>query len=1089
MSEPFKDRRPKLEPDLVPAGFFVLRTPLLPFDELLRWSREAESPSSLLQAGDAETGLATAKRALRAYLRRMIARPEVREAIFLASPSLEESLRFWEEAPEGARGQKVERALVRYFSRMASRATPFGLFAATSLGTLADQTKLDIAPQEEVRRHSRFDMDYVSALAEAVAQDAEVRHCLSFRPNSSLYRTGRRIRYVEWEMDGATRSYHLVGAPLTEYLALALESATSGARPHELAEALVRVYEDVTPAEAAAFVDELITNQVLVPDLAPAVTGGEPVDDLIGQLARLHAGQAVARGLEKANRTLREMETRGGFHAPSEYHALAQALAPMPVQPKIQHMVQVDLYRPARAALGPSVVAELASAVRLLHRISGEASESLRRFTEAYQKRYGERELPLCQVLDEDAGIGFDALWGPAESPLLADLPFPDPPSQRPWRRRDSFLLRRLGRALAPGEPEIALSPADVDRLATLHERDAGEVPPLPDSIAIMATLSARSPRALEAGQFRIWLNGGLSAPGSALLGRFCHGDARLCAHVEAHLRAEEALRPDTIYAEVTHLPEGRVGNVILRPTLRRYELPYLGRSGAPAEQQIPLTDLWVSICEGRIVLRSRRLQREIIPRLASAHNFRNRRNPGVYRFLCALQASGAATELAWDWGPLASAEHLPRVVAGRVVLSRASWRIPKERLEPFARSSSLDRHRAAQALRVALGLPRFVGLVHADNVLPIDFENALSVENFVHHAKDEEVVAVVEGVDPDELCVHGRDGRYAHEVIVLFVHRASQTRSERPRTAERAAAARCFSPGSEWLYARLYTSPGNSDAMLREVVEPLAQGARADGVVQGWSFLRHDLPVAHLRIRFRGDAARMCAALIPALHTAVLARLADGEIHRLQIDTYEREVERYGGPEGVTLAETLAEADSEAALRLLSLLEDEAPDERWLVAIRGIDQLFDDIGLTLADKHTVAERLGIALRREYRTEVLFERAVGAQFRRRRAQIEQILDRSRDEGSDHAPALAVLSERSQRLRPIGHALLELARHGRLALPLPRLAEDFAHLHVNRMIRWHWRAHALFLCEMLRRLYESQQVRLSQPKDGGNAKLS
>ena len=70
------------------------------------------------------------------------------------------------------------------------------------------------------------------------------------------------------------------------------------------------------------------------------------------------------------------------------------------------------------------------------------------------------------------------------------------------------------------------------------------------------------------------------------------------------------------------YLPEGRTGKLIARPVLRDHELAYLGRSGAPAEAVLDPSDLMVSVRGERIVLRSRRLGREVIPRLTSAHNF-----------------------------------------------------------------------------------------------------------------------------------------------------------------------------------------------------------------------------------------------------------------------------------------------------------------------------------------------------------------------------------------------------------------------------------------------------------------------------------
>ena len=152
---------------------------------------------------------------------------------------------------------------------------------------------------------------------------------------------------------------------------------------------------------------------------------------------------------------------------------------------------------------------------------------------------------------------------------------------------------------------------------------------------------------------------------------------------VRAHLAAEEAVHPERVYAEVVHLPEGRVGNILCRPVLRGYEIPYLGRSGAPADRQLPLSDLLVSVQGERIVLRSRRLGCEIIPRLTTAHNHIGR-GLGVYRFLCALQYQQVNPGIMWDWGPLGQAPFLPRVVSGRVILSRARWNLGDSELAAF---------------------------------------------------------------------------------------------------------------------------------------------------------------------------------------------------------------------------------------------------------------------------------------------------------------------------------------------------------------------------------------------------------------------
>src|SRR5262249_37695604 len=159
------------------------------------------------------------------------------------------------------------------------------------------------------------------------------------------------------------------------------------------------------------------------------------------------------------------------------------------------------------------------------------------------------------------------------------------------------------------------------------------------------------------------------------------------------------------------------------RPILRDYEIPYLGRSGAPPERQIPVTDLRVSLAAGQVVLRSARLGCRVIPRLSSAHNYAFR-SLGVYKFLCALQGQGTAAALGWDWGVLSGAAFLPRVVTGRLVLARARWRVGREELRPLAGVRGAARFRAVQAWRAGRRLPRFVLLADWDNELPVDLDN-----------------------------------------------------------------------------------------------------------------------------------------------------------------------------------------------------------------------------------------------------------------------------------------------------------------------------------------------------------------------------
>jgi thiopeptide-type bacteriocin biosynthesis protein len=1223
-----------------PSGFFAFRTPLLPFEELEAWSAGLRAALGAGQdagdgagqaagrgagqdagpgagqgagpradpaehlAADLAARLAADRELLRRRLRELIARPEIEEALFVASPSLVDGLEIWRTQPDSKKGLRAERALVRYIYRMAARATPFGLFSGCSVAPLAPpvaagtagpepagsaaaagaqpaavRTELAVAPRERYQRHTRLDMDYLFALCEDLGRDAALRAELRFYPNSSLYRAGGRLRYAEARLDDKVRSHHLVAVEATSYLEETLARAQSGALAHDLAAALAAAdpEAEITLEEAAEFVTELIDSQVLVSDLSPPVTGPEAIHGLVEQLDAADGSRAAGERLAAARDTLAALDAGGPGAPPARYREIAAALEALPTKVEMARLFQVDMVKPVeRAALGAEVMDEIGRALDLVHRLGGRMrQEGLERFRRDFAERYGEgRRVPLCEALDEEIGIGFErsSEVGAEASPLLHGIAL-SPPGEDPsipWGRRQAVLLARLGEALAAGRDEIELTAADLDAMVPPETaRD-----PLPDAFQVMATVAAASPEALAAGDFHVLFGGAAGPSGARLLGRFCHADPELTRWVASHLAAEEALRPDALFAEVVHLPQGRIGNILSRPVLRRLEIPYLGRSGAPHEQQIPITDLTVTVAGTRIALHSRRLGKEIVPRLTSAHNF-VMRSLGIYRFLCALQTQGVAGGMGWSWGPLDGCPYLPRVRHGRAVLSRACWWLSQDEVKQLGAAKGDARFTAVQELRQRRGLPRLFTLADGDNELLIDLDNVLSIDTFVDVIEDRDRARLHEFFPgPGELLARGPEGRFVHELVIPFVRipAAATDSDDKPRAGaapdgSRAGAApdgsrgsaaphgsrpgaapdgsrpsatadksparaapaepsrptaaparplspaeplgdaarapvradvdlaghprhplkRSFAPGSAWLYAKLYTGTSTADRALREVVAPLVREAMREGAADHWFFIRYGDPEWHVRLRLHGDPAALAARVVPALHAAAAPLLDDGRLWRLQLDTYEREVERYGGAAGIGLVERLFHVDSEAVLDVLDMLEgDEGAEARWRLALRGIDALFDDLGLDAEARFQALTAMRAGFSQEFGggAGTPAHKALGVQldqrFRTERRSLDSLLDPAGDAESPYAPALAVLARRSRELAPIVAELRRLETAGELTSSLAELAPSIIHMHVNRLIRSAQRAHELVLYDFLYQLHRSRAAR-ARPK--------
>ena len=162
-----------------------------------------------------------------------------------------------------------------------------------------------------------------------------------------------------------------------------------------------------------------------------------------------------------------------------------------------------------------------------------------------------------------------------------------------------------------------------------------------------------------------------------------------------------------------------------------------------------------------------------------------------------------------------------------------------------------------------------------------------------------------------------------------------------------------------------------------------------AAGGADQWFFIRYGDPDWHLRLRVHGTPDRLLHETLPLLHRVTAPLLETGQLWRVQLDTYEREVERYGGEAGIRLAERVFHADSDAVLAVVRQLTGDAGAElRWRVALRGIDLLFDDLGLTLEQKRAIARRARHGYGSEFGADGDFSREVSRRYRQERASVE-----------------------------------------------------------------------------------------------------
>lgn len=286
----------------------------------------------------------------------------------------------------------------------------------------------------------------------------------------------------------------------------------------------------------------------------------------------------------------------------------------------------------------------------------------------------------------------------------------------------------------------------------------------------------------------------------------------------------------------------------------------------------------------------------------------------------------------------------------------------------------------------------------------------------------------------------------------------------------------RQFPPGSEWLYAKLYTGHGIADRLLVDTIRPLVSTAIASGAADGWFFIRYADPDPHVRLRLHGDPLRLTSEVLPLLSAGLQPLVDDGRIARWQLDTYVREVERYGGAQGIVLAEQLFSLDSECVLAMLeSTPGDDGLAWRWKLAACGVDLLLDALGLGLQEKCDWARQQRDAFAQEFRADGRLKQQLGDKFRAERAGLGELWRLARGPAVAQYPALEALHHRGERLAALAAELRALDRDARLGVPIQDLAASYAHMHVNRLLRSAHRFQELTLYDLLDRIYRAQRA--------------
>jgi thiopeptide-type bacteriocin biosynthesis protein len=904
----------------LPAPLFMIRTPLLPIEQFFQMVHQDNLNDHLLKLYSTNSS--------------------IRQAILIASPSLDEALKAIHSKTAKDKDQ-IFSSLLKYVLRMATRPTPFGLFAFISAGSWGERAAVHFE-HGAIRQRARPDMEWLFSVIDRICHTPAFFPALPIRSNPLVtYSVGRYyLDHVrKTEDDKGKKKLSIRATPLTSTL---LEIAKSPITIEEAERQLLERHPMLQREKISEVISTLVEQQFLISHLHPTLLTTTPFEDLLKKLASLPLESSPFALLGEIAEEIKEYNNNENVDDRYQrFHAIQEKMEGLATS---AHYLQVDAAyeKGGKAETLPQEIGyELARAVEVLCKLSYKKREQggLDAYRRKFLERYSGRQIPLLELLGEQ-GLGPPEHYQDPNKREIGD--------SSKQSKFNQWLTQEYCSCLQERRREIVLTEALVAQHvdSDLKDEDAAL------SFDLFFEVIADSQASIEQGDYLLYISQS-TWQGGSIFGRFIDlMDGESTKALQKLAKEEEQLEPEVLFVETSYLSSSsRAANVSMNPNLRSYQLDINGVS----KDQISLEDILVGVSSaGKFYLMHKEKGKELV---FTSHNVLNYLfAPIPIRFIKDVSLERHHFMSPLDWDSLEQFPYQPRVRFDKTILSPAKWNVNLSVLNATNKESTESIAEKFHEWAQRWDLPRYLFLTSGDNRILLDRHHPQHRQEISIRLKQDPMIRLVEkiGEEKGEWVTSGL-GSHLTEFVAPFIKNKKyslnpQIISPLPyQPVPSTTRWKLF--GSEWLYVKFYLSQENEMRFIVQHLSVLTHYLLTENIVQDWFFVRYADPTPHIRVRFRANSEKIISKLTPLLHQWCHSLLHDHLFRDIQISIYDREIERYGGEQLIEDAEAFFCADSATAINLLQLLADKKiPIPDYVVAALSLIDLLNGFGMSLAD-------------------------------------------------------------------------------------------------------------------------------------------
>lgn len=797
--------------------------------------------------------------------------------------------------------KNIEFTFYKYFSRAANRTIPFGMFSGIGLINHSESNGNE-TPVYKKQLLPKIDYEYLDRLIKEANENRVVREKLTYNLNNTIYSKDSELLYIRKNFKSKIKNYLKTSIEHDEVMDSFLNFCRKGQSEAEIINFLKESF-DAGEEEADAFFNELVNESIIFSDLNYSTIGKDFIKNRLLK-------NILSEELEKDNSLL--FQALKDIHEFQKTGVLSNTLA---------SKIKYDLNFESTVQIDFATISNVQDILFVYEKLSQNFNSKqtrLNKFMYSFNKKYGERETLLLEALDIGYGAGSYVPDGELSKIEL-------------------LILKKTFEAAKNGKTEIEFTKGELSSFK--HH--------IPDTSTKYCSYSLfKNPQ--HDGKKIININYVSFSSPVKILGRFTE-NREISSFVEEIGSYQNSIAGSNfIFAEVDHLPTYLAGHIVKRNIKFDYLIRYPNDVPVdPDQKYIDVNDLYIQIIESKVYLRSKKLNKYIIPTFSTFFDHHHALNSPVFKFLLDISTQYDSHEKSGMNvnNILNTLGFFPRISYKKHILKKAHWLIKtsdffKNKNENISDALSLFDENVKK-----LGLKKTFCIVDGEQELYINQDIQISVELFLKELKKKNTLIVCEAIYDDYQPFFADEDQSSInlEIITPLKNKSSLNYTSQKLTETVHVLNKLYPFMHGCVYFKLFVDKDIANTIILDLVL-FFKNLVDEGTISHFVFLYYYAPDFHIRFRvFSDQQLKFMEELNKVLSEKV------SYIDSLQYDTYDREMLRYQG-DHILFFEKIYYWDSLLACEIIKYASD-SNIEDWLFCTKTALYYMDCFFSTIEDK------------------------------------------------------------------------------------------------------------------------------------------